>query len=76
VTLDEEPKVKQAAGVICLALAMAIVAVLLAGLALSIFHKSFEPWWLWLGGVLTMGAFGISARNSFPARRRVKTGKS
>ena len=52
---------KQAAGVVCLALAMAIAAMLLVGLVLSIFHKTFEPWWFWLGGVLTIGAFGISA---------------
>jgi len=57
----EELRVKQAAGVVCLALAMAIAAMLLVGLVLSIFHKTFEPWWFWLGGVLTIGAFGISA---------------
>ena len=57
----EEAKVKQTAGVVCLALGMAIAAILLVGLVLSIFNKTFEPWWFWLGGVLTIGAFGISA---------------
>jgi ABC-type multidrug transport system permease subunit len=57
----EEPKVKQTAGVISLAVAMAIAAVLLAGFVLSIFLKTFAPWWFWLGGLLTTGAFGISA---------------
>ena len=52
---------KQTVGVICLALAMAIAAVLLVGFVLSIFQKTFEPWWFWLGGVLTIAAFGISA---------------
>ena len=57
----EEAKVKQTAGVVCLALGMAIAAFLLVGFVLSIFHKTFEPWWFWLGGVLTIAAFGISA---------------
>ena len=57
----EEPKVKQTAGVICLALAMAIAAILLVGFVLSIFNKTFEPWWFWLGGVMTIGGFGIGA---------------
>jgi uncharacterized membrane-anchored protein len=53
--------VKQAAGVICLALAMMIAAVLLVGFVLSIFQKTFEPWWFWLGGVLTIGVLGMGA---------------
>ena len=56
----EEAKVKPAAGVVCLALAMAI-APFVRGLVLSIFQKTFEPWWFWLGGVLTIGVLGISA---------------
>jgi hypothetical protein len=40
---------------------MAIAVGLAVGLVLSIFHKSFEPWWFWLGGVLTIGVLGISA---------------
>ena len=57
----EEAKVKQTAGVVCLALGMAIAAFLLVGFVLSIFNKTFEPWWFWLGGVLTIGVLGISA---------------
>jgi len=57
----EEPKVKQTVGVICLALAMAMAAILLVGFLPSIFNKTFEPWWFWLGGVLTIGVLGISA---------------
>jgi hypothetical protein len=39
--------VKQTAGVVCLALAMAIAAILLVGLVLSIFQKTFEPRWFY-----------------------------
>ena len=52
---------EQAAGVICLALAMATAAILLVGFLLSIFNKTFEPWWFWLGGVITTGVLGIGA---------------
>ena len=57
----EEPKVKQTVSVICLALAMATAAILLVGFLLSIFNKTFEPWWFWLGGVITTGVLGIGA---------------
>ena len=52
---------EQAAGVICLALAMATAAILLVGFLLSIFNKTFEPWWFWMGGVITTGVRGIGA---------------
>ena len=52
---------EQAAGVICLALAMATAAILLVGFLLSIFNKTFEAWWFWLGGVISTGVLGIGA---------------
>ena len=57
----EEAKVKQTAGVVCLALGMAIAAILLVGFVLSIFNKTFEPWWFWLGGVISTGVLGVGA---------------
>ena len=54
-------KVKQAAGVICLALALGGAAILLSLLVFSMFRGSRQPLEFWFLGVLTVGILAFGA---------------
>jgi len=54
-------KIKQAAGVICLALALAAAAILLSLLVFSTLRGSSEPLHFWLVGVLSVGVLALGA---------------
>ena len=46
---------------LCIVVGVVIAIALVAHLGISISHKSYDPWWFWLGGVLAVGVLGIVA---------------
>lgn len=54
-------ELRQAAAVLCIVVGSFIAIALAAHLVISISHKSYDPWWFWLAGVLVMGVLGIVA---------------
>jgi hypothetical protein len=54
-------KLKQAAGVVCLALTLATAAILLSLLVFSVLRGSREPLQFWLFGVLSIGVLALAA---------------
>jgi uncharacterized membrane protein HdeD (DUF308 family) len=56
-----EEDMKRAGAVLCIVLGSLVALALAIDLVVSISRKSFDPWWLWLIGVLALGALSIAA---------------
>jgi uncharacterized membrane-anchored protein len=54
-------ELRQVAAALCIVVGVVIAIVLVVHLGISISHKSYDPWWFWLGGVLAVGVLGIVA---------------